>query len=218
MKTFKYKSIIFDLDGTLADTDEIIIRSFQHVYRTYLGKEMSHEYIYQTFGETLDNVFKMQFPDHYEEALNTYRQYHIEHFDRYVRLYPEAEEMVQWLWKNNIQLGIATSRMANTAHRILEMFHIKNCFKSIITADDCHHHKPHPEPLLKCLEKLGAKKEETVYIGDTKFDLKSAKRAGIDFCYVQWGKIDFNIEQEKPEYILKNWRSLKELLLLTEAE
>ncbi|HBH12043.1 MAG: HAD-superfamily hydrolase, subfamily IA, variant 1 [Clostridiales bacterium 38_11] len=207
------RNVIFDLDGTLADSEDLIIKSFQHIYKKFKGHEVSESHIKKTFGEILEKVIRAEFDQDYKTVVNEYREYHHENFDTYMKLYDGAGEIIEELYLNNYTLGIVTSRLDFTAMKILEMYNITKYFKSIITADKCINHKPHPEPLLKCLEELGGTKPETIFIGDTVFDLECARNAGVKSVLVSWSNMDTNLLTVKPDYIIHQFEDIKKIIL-----
>src|SRR5665648_471270 len=114
------KNIIFDLDGTLANSEELIINSFQHIYLKFKGSNRSEEYIKSTFGATLKDVIKTEFSENPEIVLQEYRNYHHENFEKYMKLFNGAKEIIEYLYNNNYYLGIVTSRLEYTTLKILE--------------------------------------------------------------------------------------------------
>ena len=113
---------------------------------------------------------------------------------------------------NNYTLGIVTSRLGNTAMKILDMYDITQYFTSIITADMCVNHKPHPGPLLKCLDEIGGEKSETIFIGDTVYDLECAKNAGIRSVLVSWSDLDTDLLTEKPDFIINQYKDINNII------
>lgn len=206
------KNVIFDLDGTLADSEELIINSFQHIYKKFKGHEVSESHIKKTFGEILEKVIKAEFDEDYQTVVSEYRTYHHDNFDRYMRLYDGAQDIIEELYLNNYTLGIVTSRLGYTALKILDMYNIAKYFKSIITADMCVNHKPHPEPLLKCMHALDGIESETIFIGDTIFDLECAKNAGIKSILVSWSNLDTDSLSEKPDFVIDRYEDIKNII------
>jgi pyrophosphatase PpaX len=206
------RNVIFDLDGTLADSEELIINSFQHTYMIHIGKKMEHNYIKSSFGAPLKDVMKKEFGENHETAINDYREFHIKNFEKFIKLFEGAKEIVEYLYNSNINLGIVTSRLSNTTIRILELYDIKKYFKSIITADMTENHKPHPEPLQKCLAELNAKAKESIFVGDTLYDLECAKNTGTISAIVGWSDVDLKTSNMNPDFILNSYVDLKKII------
>ena len=181
------KYILFDFDGTLVNTNDVIIASWQHTYRTYLGHEAPVEHITACFGEPLLLTMEREFPGvPPEESAEVYRNYQKEHADQLVTIFPGVKEMLQELREKGYILGIVTSRTRESALRYMNMFGITSLFDDMITCEDTTVHKPNPEPLLLGLSKLGALPEESVMIGDSPFDIKCANNAGVRAVMVDW--------------------------------
>ena len=181
------KYILFDFDGTLVNTNDVIIASWQHTYRTYLGHEAPVEHITACFGEPLLLTMEREFPGvPPEESAEVYRNYQKEHADQLVTIFPGVKEMLLDLKEKGYVLGIVTSRTRESALRYMDMFDITSLFDDMVTCDDTTVHKPNPEPLLLGLSKLGASPEESVMIGDSPFDIKCANNAGVRAVMVDW--------------------------------
>ena len=206
------KNILFDLDGTLADSEELIIRSFQHIYKIFKGKEEDEAVLRSTFGGTLKDVITSNFEEPYETVVREYRNYHYENFDKYMKLFDGAEELVKSLYEKGYTLGVVTSRLEHTAMKILHMHGIRNYFSAIVTADMCENHKPHPEPMLKCLAELNAKNDESIYVGDTEYDIESARNAGVKSILVKWNEYDHMDDAVKPDYEIHSYEEIFKII------
>lgn len=188
------KYIVFDFDGTLLDTDQLIVDSWQAVFKRFRGKEADENLILSTFGETVANTTKELFADEdADEVLAVYRGYQAEHSKGAYKLYPGIEELLGELKRRGYSLSIVTSRLGNTAMQYLGEMGIKDDFDVIITADDVTSHKPEPGPLLEALRRLGAKREEAIMLGDTRFDIGCSINAGVDSILVCWGRRGGNV-------------------------
>ncbi len=180
-------TIIFDFDGTLANTNQMIINSFRHIYNCFLEEECSEEYIMSTFGEPLELTLKRDFKQfEYEDVIDAYRNYQRDRFNDEVTLYDTVAETLQYLKGKNIKLGIATSRMKHSTVSALENFNIAGYFDVVISADDVTKHKPDKEPLMKVINELKSTADRTLYVGDSKFDMECAINASTTPVLVGW--------------------------------
>ena len=180
-------TIIFDFDGTLANTNQMIINSFRHIYNEFLKKDCNEDYIMSTFGEPLKLTLTRDFGQFkYEEVIDTYRDYQKSRFNDEVFLYESVEETLEHLKNKNIKLGIATSRLKHSTISALENFNIANYFDAVVCADDVTKHKPDKEPLMKAINELKSTNEKTLYVGDSKFDMECAINALATPVLVGW--------------------------------
>jgi pyrophosphatase PpaX len=197
------KAVIFDFDGTIMDTNDLILNSWQHTFNHYEGKKRGNEEIYATFGETLKYSMKNLLPNvETDEAIEKYREYQIAHSDEQIKLFDDIVELLDELKKRDLLLGIVTSRLRNTTMKYLKSFDLLDYFDVIVTCDDTNVHKPKPEPALIALKQLDVKKDETIMVGDTRFDIGCANNAGIDSVLVNWG-VAYRQENLPSEFIPK---------------
>ena len=182
-----YKCIIFDVDGTLIDTRDALSKCYyEFIEEEKLGKPMD-EIMNSFFGlKTKDcfNILGIQGDciAEMQRWLEIYQKYECR-----IKLFDDVETVLQKLREEYIYLGIVTSR---TREELFEDRHFKpiaHLFDNVVSCDDTLLHKPHPEPLLKFLEKSGYVQRECIYIGDTIFDLECAQKANVDFALACWG-------------------------------
>lgn len=179
-------TIIFDFDGTLADTNQLILNSFKHTYDHY-KIEWNEAHVRSTFGEPLKIVMARDFPGHdSEEVLKKYREYQVHRFDSEVVLYPTVYSTLENLYTSGYKLGIATSRARESTDKALKSFGISHFFGAVTCAEDVANHKPHKEPLIKTMEKINGVCDNTIYVGDSKFDMECAINALIRPVLVGW--------------------------------
>jgi len=210
------KYILFDFDGTLVNTNDVILASWQHTYRHYLGHEMPVDHITSCFGEPLLLTMEREFPGvDPQESADVYRQFQMENADKLVTIFPGIKELLADLKAAGYVLGIVTSRTRESALRYMDMFGITSYFSDLVTCDDTTVHKPNPEPILLAMSKLGASAEESIMIGDSPFDIKCANNAGVDSVMVNW-RITCDetsvIDDAKVDYWIHQPSDLVELL------
>lgn len=195
-------TVLFDFDGTLADTNKLIINSFRHVYSVFCMDECNEDYIVSTFGEPLLTTLMRDFGNHnIEDVLAHYRDYQITRFNDEVFLYDTVYETLEYLKCNDIKMGIVTSRMKNSTLDALKNFNIDRFFDVVITADDTREHKPSKVPLMMALKALGKEPAETLYVGDSKFDMECAINAEATPVLAGW---QLNSKQLAEEYNIKH--------------
>ena len=208
------KNILFDLDGTLLDTNELIIQSFQHTYQKHLGKYVDKEEIIKSFGEILKVTLDRECGEASEEAIETYRGFQVGNFEKLIAIHIGVKEVVKELHSKGYKLGVVTSRLNDSAIRGLKHFGLMDYFQSIIGADDTHLHKPDPTPAFMALKELGGKPEETLLVGDSPFDILCGKNAGITSVAVGWSALPMDmLLKYEPDYVVD---SMEELIVLAE--
>ena len=190
-------TVIFDFDGTLADTNKLILNSFNHIYNKYHDCNCDEDYVLRTFGEPLVLTLKRDFSGYkYEDVLGSYREYQIGRFDKEVTLYDTVSETIKYLHNKNIKIGIATSRLSSSTLNALKNFDLDQYFQVIISADDVVKHKPDKEPLIKAIQELNSNLENTLYVGDSKFDMECAINAEVTPVLVGWQKHSDELAQK----------------------
>ncbi|MCB2298841.1 pyrophosphatase PpaX [Clostridium tagluense] len=207
------RNILFDLDGTLLDTNELIIQSFQHTYQRHLNKQVDKEKIIKNFGEILKITLDREFGAASEEAIKTYRSFQIENFEKLITIHSGIKEGVIELHKQGYKLGIVTSRLNDSALRGLNHFGLKDYFESIVGADNTDVHKPDPTPAFMALKELGGKPEETLLVGDSPYDILCGKNAGITSVLVGWSALPMEVLLKyEPDYIVDSMEELVSLV------
>jgi len=208
------RNILFDLDGTLLDTNELIIQSFQHTYQRHLNKHVDKEEIIKNFGEILTITLDREIGEAGNEAVKTYRSFQNGNFEKLITIHKGVKEGIIELHKQGYKLGIVTSRLNNSAMRGLEHFGLKDYFESIVGADNTDIHKPDPTPAFMGLKELGGIPEETLLVGDSPYDILCAKNAGITSVVVGWTALPMDmLLKHEPDYVVD---SMEELVALVQ--
>lgn len=209
-------TVLFDFDGTVMNTNNVIINSWQHTFRTLENREEKTENIIKTFGEPLEVTMRKFFPEvPVEESIEIYRSYHYDNFGKLITVFPGMKELIQTLDEREYNLGLVTSRLKKTTMQGLEAYGLLPYFQAIVTADDTSAHKPDPEPVNIALKKLDALPENSIMLGDTMFDILCAKNAGVRSVLVDWS-VAVSPEERKgndrPDYIIKKAEELLGIL------
>lgn len=183
------RTYLFDLDGTLLDSIDLILTSFHHTSRIHLGRELTDEYWLAGVGTPLRTALsKVAGSDEETDAmLATYRDFNLEHHDAMAKAYPGVTDVVRRLHRDGAKLALVTSKLSIGANRGLRLLELEEEFPVRICADDVVNGKPHPEPVLKALAALEAPASSAVFIGDSEHDMAAGRAAGVDTIAVTWG-------------------------------
>lgn len=207
-------TFLFDLDGTLIDSVELILRSYRHTLRVHRRIEPPDEEWMAGLGTPLWIQFRRWTDDETEirAMVETYRDYNLSHHDQLVRPYDGVVEQVRALRAMGKTLGLVTSKLRSGALRGLRLVGIEDQFAVVVGSDEVTHPKPHPEPVLIALERLGRPAADTVFIGDSRHDLESGRAAGVKTAAVLWGPFERqHLRDLEPDYWLETPADLAEL-------
>lgn len=185
-------TVLFDNDGTLVDTYDLILESFHHAVRNVLGHDIADEKLMAKVGQPLATQM-WDFTDDsavHEELLLTYREFNHRIHDDRVSLFPGVREGLERLCEEGFKMGVVTSKMSPLARRGLEVLEVAEFFDCLVGADSCSKHKPDPDPILMGCDLLGATPESCVYVGDSPYDLQASNAAGTLSVAALWGMFD----------------------------
>lgn len=181
----RFKGIIFDVDGTLTFTNQLIFDSFNHITKKYLGKSYTDEEIIALFGPTEDVILKEMCKDDYENARKDYYAYYKDNHD-IARLYEGIKELIVDIYNAGILLSIFTGKGRTSALITLDELGLTDYFDMIVSGDDVENHKPSPEGILMFLNKHNLNPKDVLMIGDAPSDIIAARQCGVEIASVVW--------------------------------
>jgi len=209
-----WQGVLFDLDGTLLDTSDLVIKSFQYTLAPHLGRTIDAEEVYPYFGAPLREGLAAFLPEKVEEMLPVYRRYSQEHFDNLVCLCPGVREGLEELRQAGIKLGIVTSRVRDTTLYGLQLFGLLDFFQAIVTMEDVENHKPGPEPVLRGAELLGLPPAAVLMVGDSPNDIAAARAAGVIAVAAGWSRVPCRrLLEAGPDFWVDSMEELVDLVL-----
>ena len=211
----KYKVLLFDLDGTLCDTDEMIVQTMHAIYKDFKPvKERIREELYYFSGPPIRDTLANEFPDQDGDYMyEVFKKVSKAFYKDYVYPYKDEIEVLKALKQKGYLLGVVTNKGLPLTLYSLEICHIDGLFDVVISADDVSIPKPDPSGIYKALEKLNIKnKEEVLYIGDNDIDYITATNAGVDTLLVTWGPRKINV-LDKAKYLAKSYNDMGGILL-----
>jgi pyrophosphatase PpaX len=206
-------TLLFDLDGTLINTNDLIIASFQDTLDHYYPNKYGREDIVHFIGEPLETSFRRVDPDRVEEMVTHYRTHNVAHHDALVTEYPHVKETMQAFADAGYQLGIVTTKRWDTVVMGLELTGLKPFFEVVVTIDDIKNPKPDPEPVQLALTQLNSLPENAIMVGDSPSDIESGRRAGTKTVGVAWSiKGEAMIREANPDYVVDDMQDLLAIL------
>lgn len=179
------KFVIFDVDGTILDTEKIMLQSLQDVLREE-GKDYAQEELRFALGIPGKETLKKLKVSDIDRVHSRWVQL-VSEYSKEVKMFDGLKEVIEALSSSSIRIGIVTSKTKQELINEFEPLEISRHFECVVCSSDTENHKPHPEPLLVCLERLHAASSEALYIGDSIYDMQCAKSACVKFALALWG-------------------------------
>jgi pyrophosphatase PpaX len=210
----RFPVVLFDLDGTVVDSGAIILASMRHATREVLGSEHSDDELLQAVGGPgLEAQFAVFAPDRVDELVRVYRA-HNEPLHESLEACVGMEDVLVRLHEEGRRLGVVTAKRRATVELAFARVPLAHLFETVVGGDETERHKPDPEPLLLAAERLGVDPATAAYVGDSPFDIRAARAAGMYAVAVTWGRIHdrTRLEREEPDAIADTAEELLELL------
>jgi len=215
----KYKTILFDFDGTIADTKECIISSFQKSLASFDLTPIDEKELVSLIGKSLTEQVKILIPSDssdifYDTFVAKYRQVYAEESKTKLAVFKGVKKVLNSMWKKKIVMTIVSSKKESVLQNDCKILNIENYFDLLVGPDSVTHHKPHPESVHVSMKKLGiTNKASLLVIGDATFDIDMGNAASVDTCAVTWGVHSRNLLlSSKPTYIIDNVADLSKFI------
>jgi pyrophosphatase PpaX len=213
-KQMNITTVLFDLDGTLINTNPLIIKTFEVTLAHYFPHQpFTTDEIKAFIGPTLEQTFMHLDPNRVSEMIDYYRSVNKTLHDTMVKPYPTVFEGLSLLKDRGIRLGIVSSKKTDMVIHGLKHFKILDYFEVIIGADEVKNPKPDKEPIELAMSTLGVTKDEVIFVGDNSHDIEGGKNAGVFTCGVAWSLRGANyLKQFGPNYILEDMRDIIKII------
>ncbi|HEX2987956.1 MAG TPA: HAD-IA family hydrolase [Chloroflexota bacterium] len=209
------KYLLFDLDGTLIDTTDLIFNCYKSSVNRFVENPPDETEILKGFGRPLTDQLWRMYPtlrDRIDEMAELWRKAQSELHDSLIKSFPATSETLRELKKRGYPMGIVTSKERPMAVRGMGLNGLDNLMDVMVCVDDTSNHKPHPEPILKGIELLGAVPEETLYVGDSLHDMVAGRAAGVQVGAAMWGPFAKGpLVEFKPDFLLPKVTQLLEI-------
>ncbi len=207
----RYKHIVFDIDGTLIDTEYAVLHSLQDTLIAVTGINKDINELTFALGIPGKNALKkLNVPERSFSLILGYWEKCMSNYSNTVCVFQGISDLLDVLVQYGYELGIVTSKTRGEFRQDFEPLDIGKYFTTIICADDTVGHKPDPDPLYKYMEVSNASNNELIYIGDSVYDWECAKSAKVDFALAGWGSLSREIQAdyylEKPDDLLSIMR------------
>ena len=215
----RLKAILFDFDGTIVDTTELIHESMRRATGEVLGRELSRETLMANVGQPLPRQMELLAdgqPEKTEELLEVYLHHNEELHQGLIREFPNVGTSLARLRDAGLRLAVVTSKRRFSVEMALDSFpDLRDVFDVFVTMEDTSEHKPLPAPLLKGLELLGGvSPERTAYVGDAPFDVAAARAASVTSVAVSWGAFTAEaLRAAGPDHLFEDLDSAVDFLL-----
>ncbi len=208
----QYAAYLFDGDGTLYDTAEMIYQCFSYSCKKFGNIEVAREAVFSNIGlplrPQLEHFLGPLSDDRATEILKAHMAYQLTIYRDHVFLFPGVAETLARLKNNDKKLAVVTSRRTKTLTLYLKHTAIYHLFDAFITPESTEKHKPDPQPALEALRQLDCSAAETLFVGDAVFDIACGSKAGTDTAFVAWSHIPITSLPMKPTYILNGMGEL----------
>lgn len=213
----KFKLVLFDLDGTLIDTDKLIFMSYYHIFKKYRNDyKISFEEMMNFLGPTLMDMFKIYFPnENHDEMIEEYRKYTMEHHHKFVNAYSGAESVLKELRQVGVHIGIVTSKRKDVALYGLKEFNLDKYCEILIDCNDVKNFKPDPEGINLALKYFNIDSKETLMVGDSKSDMLAGINANCKVAAVNYSIKGKFYQDLEVDYIIDE---LSDILKIVKGE
>lgn len=208
--TSNIKTMLFDLDGTIIDTNELIIRSFIESLKGVVPESFGREHIIPSMGQPLTDQMRLfSGLEEVSDLVAAYREVNLRLHDEFVKSFDYVNEVLETLHGKGIQIGVVTTKMRLTTERGLKYVGLADYIDAIVTIDDVVNPKPHPEPVSMAIKLLGADPATTIMVGDSTVDMQSAKAAGTLAIGVAWSlKGERILKDAGADHVIHDMRDL----------
>jgi len=207
-----FSTYLFDLDGTLLDTRELIYQSFAAMLKAMGRPAPDRDLVNSMIGLVLQPQLERLLgdipPDEFTRARDIYRHHQNKLSTAYLKPFPGVVDGLRTLRERDKRMAVVSSRTKWSIELYLEMTGLAEYFPVVISPSETERHKPHPDPAIAALAALGARAEDAVFIGDADFDMGCARAAGVYGVLVSWGGMDPATFQHPPDWIIHDFAEL----------
>lgn len=208
-------ALLFDLDGTLADSVALIVGAYRHAYAAHLGGTPDDEQWISGMGTPLMGQIRKLVGDEalVDPFLRSYREFQQLNHDRLMREFEGVRETLALLHARGHPTAVVTSKANEGAQRAIQLLQLGPFLDELVGLDSCERHKPDPEPVLLALEMLGYTAGESIFLGDSPHDIRAGNAAGVTTVAALWGPFPRPaLEAASPGHFIEHIRELPSLV------
>ncbi len=210
----KIDTILFDLDGTLINSNELIIKVFEETFKKYMPqRSFSRQEFVDMIGPPLKETFKIvtDNPSVIQEMIGYYRKIYVSLESDNIDIYPNTIQMLETFHKLNFNLGLVTTKFRESAMTSITTYGLDKYITSFCFLDDIKEHKPHPEPIFFALNQFN-NYHKVVMVGDSSSDIMAGFNSGCLTCGVDWSIKKDSIESLRPDFWIKDYLELIDMI------
>jgi len=212
------EAIVFDLDGTLADTMPMIIECYKEVFKQYLGRAYSKAEIIAILsvaGRPERTIIRERVPEEkVEEAVDLFRRLYVQRLRAEASLYPGVMRLLSRLSSSGRQVALVTGKSRWSTEFTLEELGVRSYFRALITGDDVEEPKPSPQGVLRAVQALKSDASKTLYVGDAPIDIEAGRAAGVLTGAALWGTaLREKVLKMKPDFAFETVRDLEKIVV-----
>lgn len=213
MTTRPITTVLFDFDGTLADTNELIIASFLHVLNDHFPGRFERDDILAFIGPSLRDTFSSIAPEMTEQLIREYREWNIAHHDELVGEFDGVNDTLRKLHEMGLKIAVVSTKKRDMVERGMDLLGITPYVDTMVGLDDVRNEKPDPEPLLLALRRLDSTPDQALMVGDNFHDILGGQNAGVRTAAVAWAlKGEEHLQTFKPDYMLHHMTDLFKII------
>jgi len=212
------EAIVFDLDGTLADTMPMIIECYKEVFKQYLGRAYSKAEIIAILsvaGRPERTIIRERVPEEkVEEAVDLFRRLYVQRLRAEASLYPGVMRLLSRLSSSGRQVALVTGKSRWSTEFTLEELGVRSYFRALITGEDVEEPKPSPQGVLRAVQALKSDASKTLYVGDAPIDIEAGRAAGVLTGAALWGTVlREKLLKMKPDFAFETVRDLEKIVV-----
>ncbi len=209
----EFEAALFDIDGTILDTDQFVFQAFKHSLMVHRGREVNRDDISFVLSKPLEECYILLEPDYDSKKLaQTHRDFQRANLHLSIP-FGNSSDVLRRLSEAGVKIAAVTTRGSDSLNKTLELAGILGYFDAVISADDVTNHKPHPEPVQKALEILMSSPQRAIMIGDSEVDVLAGKQAGTKTIGVTYGFHGEKVRESNPDYVVDDISEVLPLIL-----